>query len=82
MLKAIGVQTRQVLLMEGIEYAGVITYGIVGGVAAGLITSWLFVPFFQFNVTAATALPPFLPMIDWNQDRHVCGRFFPCSADI
>jgi putative ABC transport system permease protein len=66
-LKAIGVQTRQVLMMEGIEYAGVITYGIVGGVAAGLITSWLFVPFFQFNVTAATALPPFLPMIDWTR---------------
>ena len=66
-LKAIGVQTRTALLMEGVEYLGVIVYSIIGGVAAGVLTSYLFVPFFQFNVTAATALPPFLPFIDWQR---------------
>ncbi len=64
-LKAIGVQTHEALLMEGVEYAGVIIYGVVGGVAAGVLASYLFVPFFQFGVTAATALPPFLPLINW-----------------
>lgn len=64
-LKAIGVQTHQALLMEGVEYAGVIIYGVIGGVLSGALASYLFVPFFQFGVTAATALPPFLPLINW-----------------
>ena len=66
-LKAIGVQTLQTLLMEGVEYAGVILYGVVGGVVAGALASYLFVPFFQFNVTATTAVPPFLPLIAWSK---------------
>lgn len=66
-LKAIGVQTRQTLLMEGVEYSGVILYGVLGGILSGVLVSYMFVPFFQFNVTAATAVPPFLPFIDWGR---------------
>ncbi len=65
-LKAIGVHTRQTLLMEGVEYGGVILYGVAGGIVSGVISSLLFVPFFQFNVTATTAVPPFLPLIAWS----------------
>jgi putative ABC transport system permease protein len=72
-LKAIGVQTAETLLMEGVEYAGVILYGVLGGVVAGALASYLFVPFFQFNVTATTAVPPFLPLIAW-------GKIFWFSA--
>jgi putative ABC transport system permease protein len=64
-LKAIGVQTHETLLMEGVEYVGVILYGVIGGIVSGVVASLLFVPFFQFNVTAVTAVPPFLPLIDW-----------------
>jgi len=74
-LKAIGVQTNEALLMEGVEYAGVILYGILGGVLAGAIVSFLFVPFFQFNVTAATALPPFIPLVDWASIRWFAVAF-------
>jgi putative ABC transport system permease protein len=66
-LKAIGVQTYETVVMEGVEYVGVILYGVLGGVAAGALTSYLFVPFFQFNVTPVTAVPPFLPLIAWDK---------------
>jgi putative ABC transport system permease protein len=55
-LKAIGVQTAETLLMEGVEYAGVILYGVLGGVVAGALASYLFVPYFQF-----------LPLIAWGK---------------
>ncbi len=66
-LKAIGVQTYETVLMEGVEYVGVILYGVLGGIAAGALASYLFVPFFQFNVTPTTAVPPFLPLIAWDK---------------
>lgn len=66
-LRAIGIKTRQVLSMVSIEYAGVILYGIVGGVVLGLLTSYLFVPFFRVSGDPVFALPPFVRHIAWGK---------------
>ena len=66
-LRAIGIQTRQILRMVGLEYAGVIIYGIVGGIALGLLTSYLFVPFFRISGDPVFSLPPFVRHIDWGK---------------
>ncbi|MBX3051308.1 MAG: ABC transporter permease [Caldilineaceae bacterium] len=64
-LRAIGIRTRHVLRMVSLEYAGVIVYGIVGGVVLGVLTSHLFVPFFRVSGDPVFALPPFIRHIDW-----------------
>jgi putative ABC transport system permease protein len=66
-LRAIGIQTRLILRMVGLEYAGVIIYGIVGGVVLGVLTSHLFVPFFRVSGDPVFALPPFIRHIDWGK---------------
>lgn len=66
-LRAIGSQLSDVLMMVGIEYLGVIAYGVVAGVAAGITSSYLFVPFFQFSSDPDTALPPFLLQVAWGK---------------
>lgn len=66
-LRAIGIKTRQVLRMVSLEYAGVIVYGIVGGVVLGVLTSHLFVPFFRVSGDPVFALPPFIRHIDWSK---------------
>jgi putative ABC transport system permease protein len=66
-LRAIGIQTRQVLAMVSLEYAAVIAYSIVVGVALGILTSYLFVPFFRVSGDPAFALPPFVRYIAWGK---------------
>ena len=74
-LRAIGSQVSDVLMMVGIEYLGVIAYGVVAGIAAGIISSYLFVPFFQFSSDPATALPPFLLQIAWGKTAAIAIVF-------
>ena len=66
-LRAIGVKTRQVLAMVSIEYIGVIVYSILAGVVLGIITSYLFVPFFRVSGDPVFALPPFVRHIAWGK---------------
>ncbi len=66
-LRAIGVNTRHVLRMVSLEYAGVIVYSILGGVILGIATSYLFVPFFRVSGDPVFALPPFVRHIDWGK---------------
>lgn len=66
-LCAIGIKTRQILSMVSLEYAGVILYGIVGGLVLGLLTSYLFVPFFRVSGDPVFALPPFVRHIAWGK---------------
>jgi putative ABC transport system permease protein len=66
-LRAIGIQMRQVLTFVSLEYAGVITYSVVMGALLGILTSFLFVPFFRVSGDPAFALPPFLRHIAWGK---------------
>lgn len=67
MLRAIGIQMRQVLAMVSLEYAALIAYSIVAGVVLGVLTSYLFVPFFRVSGDPAFALPPFVRYIAWSK---------------
>ena len=74
-LRAIGVQVRQVLAMVAWEYAGVVGYGLVAGALLGIVASHLYVPFFQFTSDAARAVPPFAPLVAWTQIGWIAGAF-------
>ena len=79
-LRAIGIQTGQILRMVSLEYAGVIIYGIVGGMALGLLTSHLFVPFFRISGDPVFALPPFVRHIDWGKISWLTLAFLAALA--
>ena len=79
-LRAIGIQTGQILRVVSLEYAGVIIYGIVGGMALGLLTSHLFVPFFRISGDPVFALPPFVRHIDWGKISWLTLAFLAALA--
>ena len=66
--------------MVSLEYAGVIIYGIVGGMALGLLTSHLFVPFFRISGDPVFALPPFVRHIDWGKISWLTLAFLAALA--
>ena len=66
-LRAMGARVRDAFAMIAIEYAGLVVYGLVAGVATGIATSRLFVPFFHFSTAPSRALPPFVPQVAWPQ---------------
>jgi len=75
-LRAIGLRLGQVLTTVSIEYLFVIVYDIVGGAAAGIATSQLFVPYFQFTEDPAVQVPPFLPEIAFEQIAWIALAYF------
>ena len=66
-LRAVGLKTRLVLAMVGVEYLGVILFGVLCGVVVGIATAYLFVPFFRVSGDPVFALPPFVRHIAWGQ---------------
>jgi len=74
-LRAIGSQLADILTMVAIEYAGVMSYGVLTGVTIGVLSSYLFVPFFQFSSDPGTALPPFLLQIAWGKTAAIAITF-------
>ena len=66
-MRAVGLKTRLVLAMVGVEYLGVILFGVLWGVVIGIATAWLFVPFFRVSGDPIFALPPFVRHIAWGQ---------------
>lgn len=66
-MRAVGLKTRLVLAMVGVEYLGVILFGVLWGVVIGVATAWLFVPFFRVSGDPIFALPPFVRHIAWGQ---------------
>jgi hypothetical protein len=43
-----------------------IAYGLVGGVACGVLCAQLYVPYFPLSDSAGLPVPPFKPFVDWN----------------
>lgn len=74
-LRAMGATVPQVLGIAGVEYAGVILYGVLGGAAVGVTASRLFVPFFQYTSDATLAVPPFAPEIAWAKIAWIAVAF-------
>ncbi len=66
-LRAVGLKTRLVLAMVGVEYLGVILFGVLWGVVVGIATAYLYVPFFRVSGDPIFALPPFVRHIAWGQ---------------
>ncbi len=75
-LRAIGLGLRQVLTTVSIEYLGVILYGIFAGTVAGVMTSRLFIPYFQFTEDPSIQVPPFVPRIAWTEILWIIVAYF------
>jgi putative ABC transport system permease protein len=66
-LRAVGLQRREIISQVGLEYIVLTTYGALAGVACGIFAAYLFVPFFRISVGAGAPLPPLIPIIAENQ---------------
>jgi len=71
--RAIGISFRQLVVMLGAEQLLTSGAGILVGLADGLVTSRLFVPFFQLTADPRTQVPPFEVIFD---PRDTTGMFF------
>jgi putative ABC transport system permease protein len=66
-LRAVGLQRREIIGQVGLEYLALTAYGALAGVACGILAAYLFVPFFRIGVGAGAPLPPLIPIIAQNQ---------------
>jgi putative ABC transport system permease protein len=73
--RAIGMSTRQVLAIVSLEYLIVTLYGVLGGAAAGVATSLIFVRYFQFTENPSIQMPPFVPEIALTQIGWIIGAY-------
>jgi putative ABC transport system permease protein len=66
-LRAVGLQRREIVGQVGLEYIVLTAYGALAGVACGVLAAYLFVPFFRISVGSGAPLPPLIPIIAENQ---------------
>ena len=65
-LRAMGLSTSQLVISLGSEQVTVTTAGISLGSYLGLLSSYLFIPFYQIGYDQADLIPPFIVQIAWN----------------
>ena len=65
-LRAMGLSTSQLVFSLGGEQVMVTTAGIAAGSYLGLLSSYLFIPFYQIGYDEADLIPPFVVQIAWN----------------
>ena len=65
-LRAMGLSTSQLVFSLGGEQVTVTTAGIAAGSYLGLLSSYLFIPFYQIGYDQADLIPPFIVQIAWD----------------
>ena len=63
-LQALGLTREQLMLGLSFEYSVALLYSVVAGLALGIESSRLYVPFFQLTDKREIPIPPYLPLID------------------
>lgn len=66
MLRAIGLNTNQLVLFLGSELAFLFMVGLAAGTGMGVAVSNFFIPKLQVGTQMASSTPPFLVQIDWS----------------
>lgn len=65
-LRAMGLSTSQLVFSLAGEQVTVTTAGIAAGSYLGLVSSYLFIPFYQVGYKQADLVPPFIVQIAWD----------------
>jgi putative ABC transport system permease protein len=64
-LRAIGFNVRQMMVLLGVELALLLVAGLAGGTAVGVWASQFYIPFLQGAASDQTRAVPFLIIVDW-----------------
>ena len=64
-LRALGLTKSQSLATATAEFVVVVAYGVLGGVLGSILTSRVYVPYFQLTPDTASQVPTFRPLIAW-----------------
>jgi len=62
---ALGVRRGEIMGTISVEYVLTLLYGLVLGAGGGLWASYLYVPLFRLTDDVGQAIPPFLPVVNW-----------------
>lgn len=65
MLRAIGLDARQMIVLLGTELAALFIIGLAAGTGLGVWVSEYFIPQLQVGTDLSARIPPFLVQIDW-----------------
>ncbi len=74
-LRAMGLSPRQMLVLVTLENTFVMALAVVAGTALGVVTSTLFVPFFQLSADRQGSMPPFVVVTAWGDIAKVLVIF-------
>jgi len=65
LMRALGISSRQIFGLLGVEQAFLVTLGVLGGVALGAIVARLVVPHIVLTAQATTVSPPVIMSTPW-----------------
>jgi putative ABC transport system permease protein len=74
-LRAVGLSLVQVVSQVAIEYIVLMVYSVAGGATIGVLSSKLFIPFFQAADKNVLRPPMMIPLIAWQDIGRISGAF-------
>lgn len=66
-LRAMGMSPSEVISAVTVEYIVTLLFGMLAGAALGLVSAYLYVPFFPLTDNPGVPIPPFVPYVDWDR---------------
>lgn len=66
-LRAVGIERRQVIGQIALEYAALIAYGVAVGIGIGGVAAQRLAPYFRIAAGQKAPLPPLIPIVDYDR---------------
>jgi hypothetical protein len=73
LMRALGISSRQVFGLLGVEQAFLVVLGVLGGLLLGVVVAGLVVPHIVLTAQATTVEPPVIMMIPWTPILILAG---------
>jgi len=65
--QALGLRRSEVIRVVSLEHLIMLLYGLIAGIALGVLATRLYGPYFRLIESVQMPVPPFIPLMDWDK---------------
>jgi len=74
-LRAVGIERRQVIGQIALEYTALVAYGVAVGIGIGGVAAQRLAPYFRIAAGQKAPLPPLIPIVDYDRMATLAVAF-------